>query len=241
MAIGIHIDFYSSTAERLHNLGELVIDKWGRKFRYVQAGGSDLVTGDLIQEAAEVTNFRSMVVQAASAPGDKTIAITLGGTAVTANQFDEGDLTIESAAGIGQNFKIISHDVQTSTTGTCIFTVDRPVETALTTSSQASVRKSSYDGVIQWPVTPTGAPVGVAIFIVADTEYGWIQSGGDVSVLFDNQDNTAADDVGIVPSEDVAGSVSAAQAADAAPTNIGWGREIASTDSTHGFAHLTID
>lgn len=234
-------NLYDESSAQQHKLGELYIDPWGRKFRYVQAGASALVTGHLLQEAAEDTNYRSMVVQAAAAIGDTKIAVTLGGTAVTANQFESGDLVVESAAGIGQAFKIVRHDVQTSTTGTCNFWVDRALKIALTTSSQVSVRKNSYDGVIDFPVTPTGAPVGVALYAMTAVYYGWVQSGGDCPVLFDNQTNTSADVTRIIPSRDVAGSVTVDVETYAAAPTVGFAREQVSVDSTMGFAHLTLD
>jgi len=232
---------YTSSAAPLHALGQLDIDKWGRKFRYAQAGASALVTGHLVQEPAEVTNYYSMVVQAASAIGSKTISVTLGGTAVTAEQFNDGDLTVESSTGLGQSFKIISHTIQTSTTGTCTFTVDRPVAIALTTSSQVTVRKNHYDGVVDFPTTPTGGPAGFALFAVPASEHAWIQTGGDTAVLFDTGVNAAADQSGIMPSADVAGSVSPAAAADVSPTFIGFSRAIGSVDSTFGMARITLD
>ena len=232
---------YDESQYQNHRLGELYVDPWGRKFRYVQAGAVALATGHLLQEAAEDTNFRSMVAQAAVAINDTMIQVTLGGTAVTANQFEGGDLVVESSTGLGQAFKIVRHDVQTSTTGTCKFYVDRAVKVALTTSSQVSVRKNSYDGVIDFPVTPTGAPVGVALYAMTIAYYGWIQSGGDVPVLYDNQTNSAADESGLIPSRDVAGSVTVNLETIAAGVHIGWGREQVSVDSTFGFAHLTID
>ncbi len=235
-------NLYETSTSPEHKLGELLVDQYGRKFRYAQAGAVALVTGHLLQEPAEDTNYRSMVVNAASAIGSFEISVTLGGTAVTANQFEYGDLVVESGTGIGQIFKILKHTVQTSTTGSVTFTVDRPVKVALVASdSQVSVRKSSYDGVIDWPTTPTGAPVGVAIVAIPIGEYGWIQSGGDATVLFDNTDNSAADAEGIVPSTTVAGSVKAALAADVADRHIGWSREEVSVDSTNGHVHLTID
>src|SRR3990167_11079874 len=201
-------NIYDESSGQQHKLGELYIDPFGRKFRYVQAGASALVTGNLLQEAAEVTNFRSMVVQAAVAIGATKIPLTLGGTAVTANQFESGDLVVESSTGIGQAFKITRHDVQTSTTGTCNFYVDRAVKIALTTSSQVSVRKNSYDGVIQYPITTqTGLAVGAALYAMTDSYYGWVQSGGDGAALFDDGTNTSNGVTGIVPSASVAGSV----------------------------------
>lgn len=225
-----------------HKLGELYVDPWGRKFKYVQAGGSALVTGNLLQEAAEDTNYRSMAVQAAVAIGATKIPVTLGGTAVTANQFEGGDLVVESSTGIGQVFKIVRHDVQTSTTGTCNFYVDRAVKIALTTSSQVSVRKNSCDGVIQYPATTaTGGAVGVALYAMTSAYYGWVQSGGDAVALFDTGTNTSNGVTGIVASAAVAGSVKPAAETDASSAWLGWSREVASVDSTMGFVHLTID
>ena len=71
--------------------------------------------------------------------------------------------------------------------------------------------------------------------------YGWIQSGGDCAALFDDGTNTSNGVTGIVPSASVAGSVKPAAETDASSAWIGWSREVASTDSTMGFVHLTID
>ena len=231
---------YDESSAQNHKLGELYVDPWGRKFRYVQAGASALVTGELLQEAAEVTNFRSMVVQAAAAIGDDMISVTLGGTAVTANLFESGDLVVESSTGIGQAFKIVRHDVQTSTTGTCKFYVNRAVKIALTTSSQVSVRKNAYDGVIEYPVTTaTGRPVGIALYAMTAAYYGWIQSGGDAYALFDTGTNTSNEVTSLSPSAAVAGSVK--PNGTVGQPVIGFSREIVSVDSTMGAVFLTMD
>ena len=183
-----------------------------------------------------------MVCQAATAIGSKDIYVTLGGTAVTVDQFKDGDLVIESGTGLGQKFRIVSHDIQTSTTGTCKFTVDRPVKVAtVATTSQITVRKNAYHGVIDFPTTPTGAPVGVALYAMTINYYGWIQSGGNTAVLYDTQANSAADESVIIPSRDVAGSVTPNVETYAAGVIIGFGRELVSVDSTFGNAHLIID
>ena len=235
-------DIFTESSVQLQNLGALGLDEYGNRYRYVQNGGVALTTGNLLQEAAEDTNFRSMVVNTASAIGNDEVEVTLGGTAVTANMFDEGQLVIESSTGIGQLFRIKRHDVQTSTTGTCTFVLDRPLKIALVaSSSQASVRKNSGDGVVAFPVTPTGGAVGVALYAMTISYFGWVQSGGDAVALYDNQTNSAADESAIMPSRDVAGSVTPVTEALAAPVHIGWGREQVSVDSTMGFVHLIID
>ena len=233
-------NLYDESAGQNHKLGELYIDPWGRKFRYVQNGTSALVTGNLLQEPAENTNYRSMACQATVSIGDTMIPVTLGGTAVTANQFESGDLVVESSTGIGQVFKIVRHDVQTSTTGTCKFYVDRAVKIALTTSSQISVRKNSYDGVIQYPITTqTGAAVGFALYAMTASYYGWVQSGGDGAVLQDTGTNSSNGLTALVPSAAVAGSVKLF-GADGARI-VAYSREVVNVDSTMGFAHIVID
>jgi hypothetical protein len=234
-------DLYTESQYQQHNLGEMAVDKWGNRFRYVQAGGTNLVTGNLLQEAAEDTNYRSMNVAATQSIGDTEITVDLGGTAVTANQFESGNIWIESSTGIGQNFRITRHDVQTATTGECTFYLDRGLAIAITVdATQASVRKNAYDGVIQYPATTqTGGAVGVALYAMTASYYGWIQSGGDCPCLFDTGTNTSNGVTQIVPSAAVAGSVKPAGADGA--NGIGFSREVASVDSTMGMCHLTID
>lgn len=236
-------DLFNESQYPLHRLGQLAIDEWGSKFRYVQNGGSSaLVTGNLLQEPAEVTNFQSMVCAATAAIGAEVVKVDLGGTAVTANQFDGGELVIESSTGVGQWFRILSHDVQTSTTGECDFVIDRPLKIGITVdTSQVSVRINSYDGVVQYPTTPTGGAVGVALYAMTVSYHGWVVSGGDAVVLMDNQENTAADQTALKPSEDVAGSVAPRQEADVASPTVGHARQIVSVDTTMSFAHLTLD
>jgi hypothetical protein len=240
-------DLYQESLQPLHKLGTLGFNAYGDKFRYVKNGAAALVTGNLLQEPAEDTNFRSMVAAAGSAIGANTISVTLGGTAVTAGMFDDGLLVVESATGIGQTFRILSHTVQTSTTGTCVFTLDRPVKIAVVvTTSQISVHKNPFNGVIQYPVTTqTGGAVGIALYAMtastaAAPVYGWIQSGGDTAALYDTGTNTSNGISGIGPSAAVAGSVKPASGAEG-EIIIGFAREVVSVDSTMGFVHLTID
>jgi len=229
---------YDESQYQQHVLGAWGIDKYGNKYRYVKAGASALVAGNLLQEPAEDTNFRSMAVYAAAAIGDESVQVTLGGTAVTANLFDEGELYVESSTGIGQHFRIERHDVQATTTGVCTFYLDRPLKVALTTSSQVTVRKNPYKGVIQFPTTKTGGAVGAALYAMTANYFGWIQSGGPTAVLFDTGGNTAADAGAVSPSQAVAGSVKVfATSSDV----VGNAIEVASVDSTVGLVHLIID
>jgi hypothetical protein len=233
---------YDQSDVQLHQLGALGISKWGSKYRYAKAGASALVAGELLQETVEVTNFRSMVCAESAAIGATSVLVTLGGTAVTANLFAGGTLIVESGTGIGQMFRIVSHDVQTSTTGTCRFYLDRPLKVALViTTSQITVRKNVYNGVIEYPATTqTGAPVGFALQAMTGGYFGWVQTGGEAVVLWDTGTNSANGASAIAPSAAVAGSVAPVLDAVGAIT-LGYSNEVVSVDQTVGLAHLTMD
>ena len=222
-------------------VGELAVNVYGDRFRYVLVGVTALVTAELIQEPAEDTLFVSMAVPAIVAIGATAITVTNGTTAVTANMFNDGFLTISTSTGIGQSFRIMSHT--TGVSGASItYYLSRPLITALSVTSKVSVRKSPYAGVIEFPATTqTGGPVGFARIANTAATYGWIQSGGDTPVLFDNADNTSNGVIGIHPSLSVAGSVCAAAAADVAPTFLGYSHQVASVDSTVSMAHIILD
>jgi len=235
-------DVWQESANPQHIVGQLAVDQYGNRYRYVKAGTSALVTGELLQEPVESTNWDNMATQANVAINDTDISVTLGGTAVTANLFDGGILHVSYGTGIGQIFRIVKHTVQTSTTGTCTFTVDHAVKIALTTaSSKISVRKNPYNGVIEYPATTqTGGAVGVALYALTASYYGWIQSGGEATVLFDTGTNTSNGVTGLAPSAAIAGSVKP-QGGGAGAIIIGFARDVVSTDQYQGIAHLTID
>jgi hypothetical protein len=242
MITTIKQDLFNESQYPLHRLGQLATDEWGSKYRYVKNGLAALVTGNLLQEPVEATAFRSMAVDTTAAIGDTIVSVTLGGTAVTANMFDGGQLVVESSTGIGQLFRILDHEVQTSTTGSCNFTIDRPLKIALATSaSQVSVRKNSYNGAIQYPITTqTGGAIGIALYAMTISYHGWIQSGGDGVALYDTGTDSSNGVSGIGPSSAVAGSVKPQTGAEGGIV-IGYGREVVSVDSTMGFVHLMID
>ena len=55
-------DLYSSSATPVNGVGTLVVDRLGRKFRYVQNGGVALVVGNLLQAPARDTQFLLQIV-----------------------------------------------------------------------------------------------------------------------------------------------------------------------------------
>lgn len=232
--------FYKTDTVPYATIGELAVDVNGNKYRYVFNGLAALTPAQVMQEPVEDTQFVSMAVPANVAAGAVAITVTNGTTTVAAGDFKNGSFIVSVTPGIGQKFNIVNHT--TGVSGAAItYYLDRPLVTALTTSSKISVRKNPYNGVIQSPVTTqTGAPVGVSITTNAASTYGWIQSGGDAAVTFDAGTNTASDQLGIAPSVSVAGAVRVAPSAVGSEL-IGYSHMVVSVDSTSSLAHIIID
>jgi hypothetical protein len=59
-----------------------------------------------------------------------------------------------------------------------------PIEVALTTTSRVTLVPNPYSAVIQAPATTlTGAVVGVAVYPIGISEFGWVQVSGPCGVL----------------------------------------------------------
>ena len=198
------VDAMDVSTVQQHQLGTVGYDALFRRYRYVQAGAVALVKGNLLQSPARSTDFTDMAVQAAAALDARSIEVTLGSTATTADMFTEGTMVISVTPGIGQNFTIAGHDV-TAAAGTCTFNINESILTALTTSSKTTVTKNPYDGVVVSPTTRTGVTVGVAMSAVAISGYGWIGVEGQFGVLSDA--TVAAVGESLSPSTSTAGCV----------------------------------
>ena len=183
VATGANI--FSSTATQQHPLGARTYTRDGRRFRYCKAGASALVAGNVIQAAAQVTTHDQLTPSAA-AIGDSTITVTLDATnAATANQYAGGWAIIDTTPGEGYSYPIASHPAAAASAAVVLtLPSDAKVQVALTTSSRVTLCPNEYSAVIQSPVTTlTGTVVGVCVYPIAASEYGWIQDQGTAGVL----------------------------------------------------------
>lgn len=202
-------DLTSNTSVQQHNVGERAVTPDGRSFRYVKAGAVDLVPGKLYQAQAEATGNQNLAVSAA-AIGATTVTTTSTVT-VTANQYAGGFLVVTVTPGQGYSYKIKSHPAATAAAVT--LTLEDPIQVALTTSSRVDLVANPYSAVVVNPATATSSPVGVAVFPVTATYYGWLQVGGPAAVLADGAITVG---VNVSASNAVAGAVEAAVTAQAA-------------------------
>lgn len=177
----------------------------GRQFRWCKNGAVALSAGRVVQAEVPGANFDELAVVAAQAVGDKTVTITNGNTAITANMFRGGYLNVEDDTGEGHMYRIASHPAA-DTSASCVITLAVGLQVAITTSTTVGLTKHKCDAVIIHPSPPTAAVVGVAPTSIAANAYFWAQFRGQASVLTDGVITAGKY---VMPSASVDGAVAA--------------------------------
>lgn len=196
----------------------LVGTRWdlsdGREVKLVQAGSVAIDPGVLLQNAAVIANHQGLditAIQTYSANGNQPykITATLGGTAVTANQYAGGFAVINVGTGKGQTLRIASNTAQSNTSGSVVLTLEEAPSVALSASdSEVSLIAADGNGVVIHPTTPTSNVAGVSLYSIAASAYGFIVSKGITSCLADAA-APAASGASISPSNATAGAIEA--------------------------------
>ncbi len=208
------------TSPTYDGLGRLVGTRWdlddGREVMLVSTSSATTATpGQLYQDAAIVANDQELVTvsyTAYSANGNvpPQVTVTLGGSAVTANQYAGGFVICTEGAGIGQTLRISSHPAQTATTGNVTIPREEGPNGASETTSVLALVPAHGANVIQMPTTPTNAVAGVALSPIAPSTYGFVTVHGFCSAVSDA--SVAAVGGSISPSVTTAGTVTATTA-----------------------------
>ncbi len=210
----------SSDASLATMVGQKFVSADDREFALVQNGAVALVSGVMVQAPASIGANHTGLTCATAAIGATAITVTLGGTVVTANQYQGGFVVISAGTGIGQTLRIASHPAQTSGSGTVVLTLEDPLSVAtLVSDSKASLTLPLYGsshgtaftthGVVINPTVATGATIGATIYPIPASSstvlsYGFIQTKGVAGVL---NDSTTAIGLDVMPSSSVAGAV----------------------------------
>jgi len=179
-------EVYSSSATQAHRLGTLAQTRDGRQFRYAKAGAVALVPGNVIQSAAHEILWNNAAVTA-TAVGSTSVAVTAGAVVGAANLFAEGLMLVSTTPSLGYSHMIAGHAaIASATEFTLNLETDNPIQVALTTASKVDLIMNPYKAVIQAPVTTlTGTIVGVCVYPIAISEFGWLQVRGHGAVLID--------------------------------------------------------
>ena len=174
----------TTTTKREHPLGAVGMTPDGRCFRWAFAGEA-IGAGQLVMQKGAVANHdMDLATAAAAAVGATTITVTLGATAATEDQYEDGAIYINDGAGEGHLYAIRSHPAADAS-ASLVVTLHETVREALTTGTSLSgIIENDYKDVEIYDADDIAGPaLGVAPAEVANDEYFWLQTSGRAAVL----------------------------------------------------------
>lgn len=145
----------------------------GREFVLIQNGAVALAAAKVVQSTPETTAFQKLAMTVPTAypatAGSTQILVTNGSTVLNVNQYQQGYAIVASGTGIGQMFKIASHQ-PAANAATFVVNLEDPIQTTLDATSKISLLPNPYIGsVIQVASgsTQTGSPIGITLYGIA--------------------------------------------------------------------------
>ena len=167
------------------SIGHRYEDAFGRVYYYGFAAAA-VGRGKLALEALVIANHTNQSFQTAPAVGDKIVKVTLGGTALTAEQYKEGWLVVQDGTGEGRAYRIEGNDAQTGTTSTATLYLQEAIDTAGATGQlNVDFIYNSYDELrVAADTGQTDIPAGVPFMVdgLGASEFGQLQTWGPCSV-----------------------------------------------------------
>jgi hypothetical protein len=185
-------DVYSQTNYQMHSLGALGIAENGDMYRYTRiiSTGTDLIAGYLYTSLGREANHQNCALAAAAAVGATSVEVTVGATAVDANEYDEGWLVFSDVSPEGELYKVIKHDTSTGSEAVTVW-LDRPLKTAATTSSEVTLVRNPWNNpAVSQLIAERAAGVAVDDWDVSVANYGWLKTRGVAAVLCDGGGGT---------------------------------------------------
>lgn len=164
------------SATQMEELGTIRKLQDGREFVYIKAGAAALAAGKMACGPAVQANHIELVTGAAYAVGATRLAITVGATAVTANQYAGGQLQVNKVAATGYGYTI-QENTACDASGVTYVTLAEPIAVALTALSEVSLIPSPFNGAVETDVEES-IPVGVSMAVIPANGYGWAQKKG---------------------------------------------------------------
>ena len=182
---GDYGDEKATGTTQLHALGSRMNLPDGRIYRYGQTDGAQ-TAGAICQSAVGVANHDMDLAVNTASSGDKSLAITLGGTAATEDQYADGYVYVNGQTGEGHIYKIRQHDaISSGAEGTFNLYDGDAIATAFVAGTEVGLAKNPYKDFVVFPTTATGHTVGVVATDFADNAFGWLQTWGPAAVLCD--------------------------------------------------------
>lgn len=179
--VGSPQSIYESSTVQSHPIGSRAGLDDGRVFYYTRNAATEIDVGKVMSAEVPSVEFENESVAAAAAAGEKSVTVTLGATAVTLNEYAEGYLMINDAAGEGYTYKIDGH-LAADGAASCVVSIYDEVQVALTTSSEYTLVKNPWADVVLAVAGSAHQVVGVPQTTIRASEYGWLQTWGAAAV-----------------------------------------------------------
>jgi len=177
------VDPFTSGLTELFPLGSRLL--YGNTvYAYGRLAATAVTAGKCVTHAASIAHHFDLTPTAGVAAGETAISVETAGTDITLNQYANGYLYVNDAAGEGQMLRIKSNPAHDhSADPSIVITCYDDLATAITTSSRITLIPDPRSGQIVQAATTTGATLGVTVVDMAASAYGWFSVSGPATVL----------------------------------------------------------
>ena len=177
------VDPFTSGLTQLFPLGSRLL--YGNTvYAYGRLAATAVTAGKCVTHAASIAHHFDLTPTAGVAAGETAISVETAGTDITLNQYANGYLYVNDAAGEGQMLRIKSNPAHDhSADPSIVITCYDDLATAITTSSRITLIPDPRSGQIVQAATTTGATLGVTVVDMAASAYGWFAVSGPQAVL----------------------------------------------------------
>ncbi len=202
-------DLFTPTADQKHMLGAIFDLNDGRRFRYVEDGGSGLSKATMCQSSVPIGGNTEVVntngVEAVAGAQSLTIGTT---TTVAADALVDGYLLCVdvTAAILGDMYLIKSN---TAGTEPVLQISDQGgIRTTIPVTAELTIIKNKYRDVITVPAAAaTAVRVGVSLVDFTADFFGWVQTLGYAPMIVDANTLIVGNPAGETTTAGVAGGV----------------------------------
>ncbi len=171
-------------------IGAKMVIEDGRTYRWAHVGVGPTVVGHLWQaelwDKAKWGSENVGTVTAAQIAAGHTVITAVDSTTsdLVADVLKEGYVQFDDAVGRNPLYKIVSNTAITNGDDAGTITIGSPLVDNVLAAETVTYMKNLYQDIIQSPGSGnTAAPVGVAVSVIADEGFGWIQTGGPARIL----------------------------------------------------------
>lgn len=192
-----------------HHPGEGAFLADGRVFRYdVVGSAAALVAGTMNTPAAEKSNHyeQNPTTAIPSFTTVNQVTLTIGATAVTAGEYQEGWLNFSSGGNVGLSYQVSYHPSALSSATTFVVTLYDFLQAAVLTSDTYDLVHSQFNNILQSTGSSDQTIRGAGVcMIAAGASYGcWTATKGLAACI---ADGTIAVGTELVLSNSTAGAV----------------------------------